>query len=316
MLINIRNLLIFNQPKKTLKMSKLGNDFHQTIEEIKFEDYLKSLIEVTEPYYSLENLTIESGEVLKAKVKKQLFCEHEVKGMSYSEAGRHLAILGSLALANSNPVKEKHYYLATKAYVVRTHQDAYNDVQHIGYMKTVSFNRKKGVAEGYLTTEDGTQVYTIKVEYQVLTNALFQRMFKQHIQETTYTEGYNPYKETIALYNLITSKEECSATLGVIDKKICVGHFDDYPALPVARIAQVLTSIANIQNQQINKSPQPIKIKRVILYADSFLFAGETMSVKSQYEERNAESSDDIIIDTFAYKNNNTNHSARLTCWI
>ena len=286
------------------------------IKESSVENTLKSLIEVTEPYYVLKNLTIDEDNVLKAYVQKQLFCEHEEKGMSYSEAGRHLAILGSLALANSNPVKEKHYYLATKAHVVRTLQEPYDDVTHIGYMKTVSFNRKKAIAEGYLTTENGTKAYTIKVEYQVLTNALFQRMFKQHEQETPYLENYNPYKDSIALFDLIQSEKQCSATLGTIDKKICVGHFDDYPALPVARIAQILTSIANIQNQKIKNNLKPLRIKRVILYAESFLFAGETMRIESQYEGIDANYSNEYIIDTFAYKNTNNIHSARLTCWI
>ncbi len=283
-------------------------------EEICLEDYLKSLIEVTEPYYALTNLSIDEENILKADVNKQLDCDHEVKGMSYSEAGRHLAILGSLALANSNPLKEKHYYLATKAYVKRVYQQAYDEIEHVGYMSTIHFDRKKGIAKGYLNTKTGKKIYTITVEYQVLSGRLFERMFKQHKQVTPCIEGYNPYRERIPLFDLKTDKESCSATLGVINKDICVGHFDDYPALPVARIAQVLTSIAGIQNNASGLQ-EPMKIKHVILYAKSFLFAGESMSVKSVLES-STESSDENVIDTFAFSNDDTEYSARLTCWI
>ncbi len=294
---------------------------NQTVEgqviknELSLENYLKSLIEVTEPYYALTNLTIDDESVLKANVKKELDCDHEVKGMSYSEAGRHLAILGSLALANSNPVKEKHYYLATKAYVKRVYQDSYEDIDHVAFMKTVLFNRKKGVANGHLKTANGKLVYTITVEYQVLSNSLFERMFKQHKQETPYLEGYNPYRDSIPLFDLVKTNESCSATLGTINKDICVGHFDDYPALPVARIAQVLTSIASIQNNEVEKKIEPLRIKHVVLYAKAFLFAGEEMSVKSIYEPQ-PKMSEECVIDTFAYSNNDSDYSARLTCYI
>ncbi len=280
-----------------------------------FEEYLKSLIEVTEPYYALENLSLENDEILKASIKKQLACKHEVKGMSYSEAGRHLAILGSLALANSNPLKEKHYYLANKAYVERVYQEAYDEVDHIGYMKTVSFNRKNAIAEGHLTTTTGEIIYKIKVEYSVLTASLFERMFKKHKQETNKPVGFNPYKDSIPLYDIVKSKEQCSASMGLIKKEVCVGHFDDYPALPVARIAQILTAMASIQNNIIEEILKPIKIKRVILYANSFLFAGETMNLKSTYDSL-PDNNNESFIDTFAYKNNETKHSARLSCWI
>ncbi len=283
--------------------------------EICLENYLKSLIEVTEPYYALEDLSIDDEGVLKADVQKQLDCAHEEKGMSYSEAGRHLAILGSLALANSNPVKEKHYYLATKAFVKRVYQKPYDEIDHVGFMKTILFNRKKGVANGHLKTKSGKLVYTITVEYQVLSNRLFERMFKQHKQDTPFVEGFNPYRDSIPLFDLLTSKESCTATLGTINKDVCVGHFEDYPALPVARIAQVLTSIASIQNNEVERKIKPLRIKHVVLYAKSFLFAGEQMSVKSIYEPQ-PQMTEECVIDTFAYSNNDSDYSARLTCYI
>ncbi|GEM_PF-5399896 len=279
-----------------------------------FENELKRLIEVTEPYYALEGIA-NDGDTIKAVVTKQLDFPNEPTGMSYSEAGRHLAILGSLAIANTNPVKEKHYYLATKADVYRVDLDPYDDIVHIGHMSTTKFNRRKAEATGYLTTVDGRIIYRITVEYSVLTTAVFERMFNEHKQETINNAQFNPYKDQISLNDIITSENCCTASLGTISRDVCVGHFVDYPALPVARIAQVLIYVAAMQKSCSENNLKQIRIKNVKVEAKSFIFAGETMDIRSLSRDLSEDYSD--IIDVFAFKNNlNNDYAAKVSCFI
>ena len=50
-------------------------------------------------------------------------------------------------------------------------------------------------------------------------------------------------------------------------------------------------------DQKIKNNLKPLRIKRVILYAESFLFAGETMRIESQYEGIDANYSNEYIIE-------------------
>ena len=71
---------------------------------------IKGLI-VTPPYFALHDLAECDGWFSKMYLQSS---QWDVK-MVLQQSGRHLAIIGSCALARVNPTKEKHYYLAHKA---------------------------------------------------------------------------------------------------------------------------------------------------------------------------------------------------------
>jgi len=72
---------------------------------------------VRKPYYALEELEVFEGGA-KAEVRIENLESSESTIISMSEAGRHLAILGSYALAGVNDLDEMCYYLTNKAYVL------------------------------------------------------------------------------------------------------------------------------------------------------------------------------------------------------
>ena len=71
-------------------------------------------IDVTYPYYSLRNLQLKGSDIL-ATIQAEQPMENEAGTISAAEVGRHLAILGSCALAKDNKPKNKNYFLAYEA---------------------------------------------------------------------------------------------------------------------------------------------------------------------------------------------------------
>lgn len=78
-------------------------------------------IDVTPPYFALQNLSLLSPSssgypaVNDTFRREQNLPPQHTNSFCSSELARHLAILGSIAAAYSNPVKTKHYYLALDA---------------------------------------------------------------------------------------------------------------------------------------------------------------------------------------------------------
>ena len=151
-------------------------------------EQLRKLISVTEPYYALSNLQI-SDDVLTANMPMELTNHHEYKCMSIAEVGRHMAILGSLAMANANPRKERHYYLATDAYLEKKESEVNaEDGMFLGKVYVDSINKRVGVVNGELYTPKGELHYSIKVQYSILHQTIFDRMFGAGKQQTHSTE--------------------------------------------------------------------------------------------------------------------------------
>lgn len=82
---------------------------------LSYDDIIQ-LIDVQRPYYALFDMA-QLAKAKKPTVRGYFLKEsrrHEENGdpISGSELGRHSAIMGSVACALANPMKEKHYYLA------------------------------------------------------------------------------------------------------------------------------------------------------------------------------------------------------------
>ena len=269
---------------------------------------LNQLIEVTYPYNSLKDIQTEDTTVT-ATFEQELFDNSQIAGVTLAEAGRHIAILGSLAVANINPVKNKHFYLASKATLIRVHDLPCHDTSYKGVMTAIDFNKKNGVAEGAIYDQKGDVLYTAIVQYSVLTVQLFERFFKKYKSSTFKSEGFSPYGDVVNLYDMNLCVDSSSASLGEVKQEWCLGHFDHYPALPVAQISQGLMNLAAAQNKLIKNKDKQYCIKEVNMDADSFIFAGEKLSFSSDY---------DTTRDCFKTKasTEETKGAVSLKCWI
>ncbi|WP_430811317.1 MULTISPECIES: hypothetical protein [unclassified Carboxylicivirga] len=269
---------------------------------------LNQLIEVTYPYNSLKDIQTENNSV-SAIFDQELFDSSQIAGITLAEAGRHIAILGSLAVANINPVKNKHFYLASKAVIKRVHNRPCLSKTYKGEMNALEFTKKHGLAEGAIYDQDGEVLYTAQVEYSVLTVQLFERFFRKYRSAEFRSEGFSPYGDVVTLYDMNLCVDTSFATLGEVRPEWCLGHFDHYPALPVAQISQGLMNLAANQNQLVKNMKDPFCIKEVKMNAESFIFAGQELSFKSEYD------TNQDFYKTKAFTEENSD-AVSLDCWL
>ena len=78
------------------------------------KENILELIGESAPYVEVYDVTVDNGVVYsRFRPEQQRYAETTL--MSCSEGLRTMAVHGVLACAEANPIKSKHYYLATKA---------------------------------------------------------------------------------------------------------------------------------------------------------------------------------------------------------
>ncbi len=274
---------------------------------------LTKLIEVTPPYFALKNIIIDKEGYITAGFQIEMTEHEEIPCISLSEVGRHIAILGSLAMAQENPVKEKHYYLACDAWFDRLHSLPIESKNCRIRAKVTDINRKGGTIHGQLFTEDGTLTYNSEVKYTTINYKIFERKFRSKFIKDNPKNKENPYTQKTLINFKNKTKETCTATIDAIEPKDCLGHFDNYPAMPVARISGAMFEASGIHYNLLRNSNEKYCIKRVEMHADSFIFAGENAKIKTTIVNN---SPDNTIIEAHTYKNEEFNLKAVETkCW-
>lgn len=206
-----------------------------------FED-VKKLIEVKRPYYSLNKIKLDT-DVVSASVKSEQPMENEIGGIAAAEVGRHLAILGSCALAATNSDKRKHYYLAHRASLRRiVFPENIIDSTYKVDSRARYLDKRKGVAHSRLFMDD-IHVFDLEVEYHVIKEKIFNKLYKEKYLEYDASIT-NPYAEEFQLIQLNCQANQLSARLAPLSPQQCSGHFETYPCLPVAVLMHALSRSA------------------------------------------------------------------------
>jgi 3-hydroxymyristoyl/3-hydroxydecanoyl-(acyl carrier protein) dehydratase len=273
---------------------------------------LERLISVSKPYFALKNIKMARNGYLVADLPVEMNDHHEVPSISLSEAGRHVAILGTMALANENPRKEKHYYLATDAVFERVHSDPISDEGCKGIAKVVSINKKEGVVHGRMYSKSNRLTYVAELRYTIIHNRIFERLFGDRRTETESLFVGNPY----ALRTPIQIKEKTekyhTAVIERVEKNDCAGHFDNYPALPVARISGAMFDLSGNHYNLLRNSDQRFCIRRVEMHAESFIFAGEKVHISTLHKPDS--SGRGTLIESYA-KIDEACRAVETKCW-
>lgn len=280
------------------------------IKDASLKPELVDLIEVSEPYFALRNVRTIENKVI-ADVPIQLVKHDENADISLAEVGRHLAILGSLCVANANPQKSKHYYLATDGYFERCCNKSCEATEFIGTATLISINRKVGQVYAELLTPDGRLVFKTTLSYAIISETLFHRLYNSHKKSSIPAKDNNPYKVPIELKNISLSYEKCSAEIGEVKQEQCLGHFDYFPALPVARIGAVLTALSGEHFNYIQNKNSRYCIKTAEIHAKAFIFAGDSIEIESHIQS--GKKNDSITIKSAA-NSNNCKEAATLVC--
>lgn len=244
---------------------------------------------VRKPYYALQNLQVNNG-FASAEVFIENLNSPESTLISISESGRHLAILGSCALAGVNEMDEMFYYLANKAYVLSNPSISILKEERQATklfleakVESLDLKRKKGSVKTKIKDANGIELFTADVDYIVMKKLLFQKINSESYTETINTE-INPYVKNTPLKSIELNDQICTAVIGEVLAEQCVGHFTNYPALPVAILSESIFELAGIHLREILKDNK-VKYKANIgdLFADSLAFVGDFVSLKSTF---------------------------------
>lgn len=253
------------------------------------ETAANELICVSKPYYALQAVKYLSNGKLQATVTVENQHSGEKTPISASEAGRHSAILGSLALALINPLPFKHYYLASNAILSRTKQ-VKGVLSSLFSQKVIveaevlelDITAKKGKVNTTIYTEAGVPVFNLIVSYHVFKKDLFGKLFRKHYQEEVPSKLANPYTTNTPLYDVALTGRQLTASLGVIKTEQCLGHFDNYPALPVAILCNAMIRLGGLHVDRLTfNNGISYSVRSANLSADSLAFAGQEVLLSS-----------------------------------
>ena len=278
-------------------------------------EFSKAIIEniaVRPPYLSLNNINF-NGNCPQALFKCEIQHPWEIQPICTSEVGRHMAILGSLALSASNPCKEKHYYLANHAIVERLTSSDKSSYYFTGKVTQVDFNKRKGFVDSSLYNEFSEELYRVRVNYTVIHYNAFNRLFSENYQQTSTKYKTNPYVENINFISTNFDNHRYTANLGRVKPFECLGHFENYPALPVARLANALINLAGKHFNTLRGVNSKYIVMRAEITAKSLIYAGEDVVLDSILTENQPK--EGMMFYTSA-NSAKCCKAAELTCWI
>lgn len=249
---------------------------------------LYPLICVRDPYFAFQTFDVQS-DIVTSTVAAEHPMLAEAGPIAAAEAGRHLAILGSCAAAMNNPTRARHYYLAREAYLERANS-ALVAPSLLTCNAEADFADKRTARANCAIFARDEKLFTLDVSYSVLSEALFTRFYGKHGSEVrndvrdnvTPLQRVNPYRSTNPLEILESDDSKLRASLGVITKEMCAGHFPGYPCLPVAALMHCLSNAAGaLFLQRTGERGYVVQIAEVA--ARELAFAGTSLQLEASY---------------------------------
>jgi 3-hydroxymyristoyl/3-hydroxydecanoyl-(acyl carrier protein) dehydratase len=256
---------------------------------------------VRDPYFALKDVTVVKQGELVARVPVQQDPEAEAGPISIAESGRHLAILGSCASAMLAPKDGQHFYLACGArgqWLIPEPMARSTELLW-GMARAEMTGKRTATARTLLSMSDGTPVFSLDVDYNVMSAAAFTRLFGearvdmrreprkddgvQRTPEEWAKLRTNPYSKPLALRDWRPDGEFLTASLGKVTAEMCKGHFAMHPVMPVAIVASGMTRVATTLLRRLEAAPWARCVaKDVRLSADSLAYAGQEVTFGAQ----------------------------------
>ncbi|MFW0785210.1 hypothetical protein AAFP35_11865 [Gordonia sp. CPCC 206044] len=195
---------------------------------------LMSRICVRPPYFALGNLELlERGNITCDFVPEMV--PNGEGAVSLAEAARHGAIAGLTAAASSRGDDDRHYYLARTGSVTRVGAADLSGPFSISAQGALPTSRE--ARADFVVRADGTPLYRGHVDYSVFTPSAFEKFFGylEHPGEGSDGTTESPYGTSPDVDIRSLDHTQANATTGVSPQE-CAGHFDGYPAMPVAHL--------------------------------------------------------------------------------
>ena len=226
---------------------KSGIDFERIISQsssVPIDEVLNKIC-VSPPYFSFTEIFNYQG-MLIAQVEPEQEIDFELELISSAEASRHMAILGSCAIAMEE--NQKKYYLSSKAEFNSYYKKGdkyYLDIplkkKFYIVSRKVSIDRSFAVSENFLFCNNKL-IFSFRVTYQVMPYKLFERVFSSYKFSTSLIEE-SPYGRIPKFEIKEVNSKYLLAEMPIVDKKFCAGHFNQYPMIPVGVSAYMVIDL-------------------------------------------------------------------------
>ena len=260
-------------------------------------DFSNSLIMVEAPYNKLYDLDF-NADKLHAKVDNEYIIPLEGGPIAVAEAGRHIAILGSIKLAHDYNFGEKCYFLATKAKLTRE-SSKISDSPHLSLeVETLYKDKRNGEIGGSIYDSDKQLLFSVNIGYNVLRKNIFERLYKNYRQPNCPTLDESPYINRKSLVNLKVGSQEAFGEYETIMPCECEGHFKNYPALPVAIVGNLFIELGMKLFQKCTDGQfSKIVARKTSMAAQKLAFAGESISFTARIKSMNSPASITIVTE-------------------
>ena len=225
-------------------------------------------------------------------------------------------MLGACSLARSNPDKKKHYYIAVSAVL----RDVSNG-QHVingpftGEARTLHINKREGSVLAVMLTTDKVPLYELETRYRIMSDPLFEKLFKAKKLDFDQNLTDNPYTTELPLHDVHYANHSMTARFGPLKPEECKGHFISYPCIPVAILMHALSRTAGkLLSKVVDADRAPYRVVSADVKADNFAFAGQPVFIDVNYSGRK---DDDYVFFCTAKSTDGTQFGAmtlRLSC--
>lgn len=229
---------------------------------------------VRPPYFTLDDLSWE-GEVFRATASAEAPALGEHGPMTAAELGRHAAIAGLCRAALEQTDGSRRYYLARRASChYRASPAPYGSV--VTFAAALQSLDKRHAQLRVEAAACGQLLATFELSYAVLTEATFGRLFQHRSAETPDVTA-TPYDRLLACP--YTAGEGWREQRFVVPAAACAGHFEGYPALPVAVLMGQLSYLAG---RECAEAGQRYRVLEGQIEASDLCWAGEEIALRAK----------------------------------
>lgn len=234
---------------------------------------------VRPPYFALERLHLGQdgpgqGEVV-AEVRAELPPGPELGPIQGAELSRHAAIAGLCAAALAQPDAQRRYYLAQRA----TYQGWLSSAPYGATvtLRAALLNLTRREATARIRADAGGRLLAeVEVQYTILTDSAFGRLF--HSRERQTPSAPLPERMPLLPAGLLSRDADTwTRHIDCVPAEACAGHFERYPAMPVAILMGQLSQLAGL-----SLGGQPFWIPHATVEARDFCWAGEAVTFQAR----------------------------------
>lgn len=193
-------------------------------------------IAVTPPYFALSDIQFNANNSIVSKFPVEQSHPFELTPISGAESSRHMAILGSVLLSHLRNDTEKSYYLAFNATfnLKNDNFDFPTTPQIYGHAILEKLEKRNATVYTQVLVNKKV-VFDAVIDYVIVPQKVFERM-NITFRHPLITNPTNPYSYLANFTEMTHNNSQLKLQSIKIRPESCVGHFDNYPAMPVAHL--------------------------------------------------------------------------------